>query len=134
MPSSDSDRRMLSAPKDSRTSSVIGAKPAHVDSQEDEVKYDENRRYDHQLHIVARCSDQREDEESERTDHHVQPGAEEEVHLAHIVGGARHGIAHRLQVMEGHALAEQVGVKLTPHIAFHLLRGKFKTKIARKLQ
>ena len=36
--------------------------------------------------------------------------------------------------MKGHGLAEQVGVKLLAHIAFHALRGEFKTKVTRELQ
>ena len=84
--------------------------------------------------MIARSGNEWEDEKGQRADHHVQPGAEEEVHFAHVVGGARHGIAHRLQVVKGHALAQQAGIQLAPHVAFHDLGAEFKAKIARKLQ
>ena len=37
--------------------------------------------------------------------------AEQEIDLAHIVGGARHRVAHRLQAVEGHAFTQQADVQ-----------------------
>ena len=67
-------------------------------------------------------------------DHQVDARAEHQVDLAHVIRGARHGVAHRLQVVEGHALAEQGDVQLVADIALHALRHQLGAEVAPELQ
>ena len=60
--------------------------------------------------------------------------AEDKVHLAHVVGGTRHGIAHRLQVVKGHALAQQACIELLAHVALDALGGQLEPGVASELQ
>ena len=78
--------------------------------------------------------DERENQEGKRAHHLVETRAEQKIDLAHIIGGARHGISHWLQIVEGHAFAEQAGIQFTAHIAFNALGAELKAKVARKLQ
>ena len=54
-------------------------------------------------------------------DDQVDARVEHQVDLAHVVGGAGHGVADRLQAVEGHALAEQAGVELVADVALEPL-------------
>ena len=84
-----------------------GRKPFEIARQRNEIDDRENDRGDDQRDVITRREDQRHHDEHERANHQVDARAEHVVHLAHVVGGARHRVAHGLQVVEGHALAEQ---------------------------
>ena len=84
--------------------------------------------------MIARHDEERDDDEERGADHQVQARAEHEVDLAHVVGGARHRVADGLQVMEGHALAEQGDIELVADIALHALRHQLGAEVAAELQ
>ncbi len=84
--------------------------------------------------MVMRGEEERHDQEDERADHQVDARAEHVIDFAHIIGGARHGIADRLEVVEGHALAEQGNVQFIAHIAFDPLGQEFGSKVAAQLE
>jgi hypothetical protein len=102
-----------------------------VGAQGDEVGDGEQDRGQDERPVILRCEDDRHDEEDERADHQVDTGAEQVVHFANIVGGARHGIAHRLQTVEGHALAEQGQVQFVADVALDLLRHQLRAEVSK---
>ncbi len=51
----------------------------------------------------------------------------------HIVGGASHSVAYGLQVVKGHALAEQADVQLFAHVALKTLPCYSAREIAAEL-
>ena len=84
--------------------------------------------------MVTRGEEQRHDQEDERADHQVDARAEHVIDFAHVIGGTCHGIADRLEIVEGHALAEQGNVQLIAHITFDALGHELGTEIAAQLQ
>ncbi len=83
---------------------------------------------------VLRHDEERDDQEERCAHHQVYARAEHQVDFAHVVRGARHGVAHRLQVVEGHALAEQGDVELIADVAFDALRHQLRAEVAPELQ
>ncbi len=84
--------------------------------------------------MIARGEEQRHKQEDERTNHQIETRAEHVIHFAHVIGGARHGIADRLEVVEGHALAKQGDVQLVAHIALDTLGHELGAKIPPQLE
>ena len=83
--------------------------------------------------MIARRKNQRHDQEVQRAEHLGHAGAEKIIDFSNIVGGARHGITHRLQVVEGHALAKQIDVEFVTDIPLNTLGDPFKAEIAAEL-
>src|SRR5208283_2939310 len=83
---------------------------------------------------ILRNDKKRNNGKQSRTDHEIRSGAKHEVDLAYIVGGARHRVADRLEIMEGHAFSKQGNVKFVANIAFHLLRRQLRAEVASKLE
>ena len=54
-------------------------------------------------------------------DDQIDTGGDHQVHFADVVGGARHRVTDRTQVVEGHAFAEQADVQLFAGVAFGAL-------------
>ncbi len=111
-----------------------GTKGAQIGSQGDEVGDSEQGRRQDQRGVILWREEEWHDQEDERADHQVQAGAEHKVHLAYIVGGACHRIAHRLEAVKGHAFAKQGDIQLVAHVALDLLRHQFRTEVAPQLQ
>ena len=63
----------------------------------------------------------------------LRPGLKKKIDLAHVVRGACHGIAYRLQAVERHAFAEQAGIKLSADLSLSSLSNHFETKGAEEL-
>jgi hypothetical protein len=99
-----------------------------------EVCEGKHRRCEKQRRVVAGHHKKGDDHEQRGADDEIQARAEHQVDLAHIIGGARHGIAHGLEIMEGHALAEERHVHLVANIAFHPLCDELGPEVASKLE
>jgi len=84
--------------------------------------------------MVTRRYNQWHKQEPGRAYDQVNPRAEEQVDLAHIVRGRRHGIANWLQAVKGHALTQQGSIQLVADIPLQPLTHDFGAKIAPNLQ
>ena len=73
--------------------------------QQNEVHHRKDQRHNDQRRVHDGRDKDRHDQERQRSDDEVDAGIEHQVDFAHVVGGACHRIADRLQVVEGHALA-----------------------------
>ena len=82
-------------------------KRLEISDKEEEIKEDVNGGNDDQRRVITPCNEQWHEQKDERTYHKVDARAEHVVDLAHVIGGACHRVADGLQVVEGHALAEQ---------------------------
>ena len=111
-----------------------GRKRLQVVDEREKVGNRKNNGNQPQVRVDARAGVERDDQEEERSDDEVQSRAEHEVHFAHVVGGARHRVAHRLEVVEGHALAEQGQVQFVADVALDALRHQFRAEVAPELQ
>jgi|GEM_PF-6469859 len=69
-----------------------------------------------------------------RADYQVNARVEHQVDFTDIVGGACHCIADRLQVVKGHAFAEQGDVQLIAGFALQLLAEQLRAEVAAQLQ
>ncbi len=68
------------------------------------------------------------------TNDQVKARAEHVINFPDIVCGPRHQIANRLEIMEGHVLAEQVDIQFLPDHPLDLLGDDLKTIIPGELQ
>ena len=84
-----------------------GAERTQVSAEGNKICNRKQERGEQQRPMVVRSDEQRHDQEDERADHQVDAWAEHIVDLAHVIGGAGHGITDGLETMEGHALGEQ---------------------------
>ena len=84
--------------------------------------------------MVSGDDEERNHHEERGADHQVDARAEHQVDLAHVIGGARHRIAHGLQVVEGHALAQQRDVDLVADVAFEALGHQLRAEVAAELE
>ncbi len=107
---------------------------AHVVGQGDHVGDDEEQRRGDQLRVVARGQQQGHDHEVGRADDEIDARVQHQVHLTHVVGGAGHCVADRLQVVEGHALAQQAQVEFLPRVALHPFADDRTGEVAPQLQ
>ncbi len=111
-----------------------GRQDVHVAGQGHHVADDEEQRRGDQLRVVARGQQQRHDQEVGRADDEIDAGVQHQIHLAHVVGGAGHRVADGLQVVEGHALAQQAEIKLLPGVTFDALADDRAGEVAPQLQ
>ncbi len=84
--------------------------------------------------MVVRGEEKRHDQEDERADHQVDARAEHIIDFTYVIGGACHGIANRLEAVEGHAFAEQGDIQFIAHIALDALGHELCPKIATQLE
>ncbi len=84
--------------------------------------------------MIAGHDEERDDDEEGRADDQVNARAEHQVDLAHVVRSTRHGIANRLEVVEGHALAQQGDVELVADVALEALGRQLRAEVAAKLK
>ena len=99
-----------------------GGQVPQVFGQEYKIQNDKTERGRDEGGMISPGYKQRHEQKDERTHHQVHTWAEHVVDLPHVIGGACHGIAHWLQVVKGHTLAQQREVQLVAYLALHSLR------------
>ncbi len=76
-----------------------------------------------------RSNRKRDKQKVNRSEDHVDTGAENIVDLPNVIGGTCHEIANRLEAMKGHTFTKKADVKLVPDITFDHLRDNLETEV-----
>ena len=111
-----------------------GSQVVEIALQREKVRRQKDQRGDDQRRVDARRDEDGHHQKHERSDDQIDARIEHEIDFAHVVGGARHHLAHRLLIVERHALADQAGVQFVACVAFQPLPDDLAAEIAAQLQ